>query len=62
MPLFIPARRVLFVPVAEPPAGGGQVISIKIAKLVLPLLWAKQGKVTRRDFMRNTGVTMLGIR
>lgn len=31
-----------------------------MAKLLLPLMWAKQGKVSRRDFVRNTGLTILG--
>lgn len=41
---------------------GGQVIMISSAsKVLIPLMWAKQGKNTRRQFMKNTGVSILGM-
>jgi len=38
----------------------GQVIII--SKLLIPFLYLKQGKVKRRDFLKNTFLTLMGIR
>ena len=51
----------------------GQVITIIMTKAesikrdyflasMLPLFWLKQGKAKRRDFIKNTILTMLGMR
>lgn len=43
-----------------PPPSGGQVIMI--SKLLIPCLYLKQGKVKRRDFLKNTFLASLGIK
>lgn len=42
------------------PAVGGQVIII--SKLLFPVFWLKQGKNNRRDFLKTTFLSMIGIR
>lgn len=47
--------------VAAPPTGG-QVITIIMSKLIVPSLYLKQGKVKRRDFLKNTFLASIGIK
>lgn len=47
---------------AAAPPSEGQVITVIMAKLLLPAFWLKQGKTKRRDFIKNTILTMLGMR
>lgn len=41
-------------------AGGGQVITIIMGKLLIPYFWLKQDKSNRRGFLRNTLASILG--
>ncbi len=47
------------------PAVGGQVISIIMSKIttktLIPFMWLKQGKSNRRQFMKNTLASTLGV-
>jgi len=45
---------------AAPAGGGPQIISIITSKILVPFMWFKQGKATRRQFIRNTIASILG--
>lgn len=48
--------------VAAAPPSGGQFIMINMSKLIIPVIYFKQGKTKRRDFMKNTLLASLGIK
>lgn len=48
--------------VGAPPPAGGQFIMINMSKLIIPVIYLKQGKTKRRDFMKNTFLASLGIK
>lgn len=42
--------------------GNGKVTTIIMSKLIIPALYLKQGKHTRRDFLKNTFLASMGIK
>ena len=45
-----------------PAPSGGQVISIIMSKLLFPAFWLKQGENNRRDFLKNSFLSVIGIK